>query len=123
MNATDAAEFCALWLPAWTGADPARLVGFYSPDAVYSDPARPEGVRGRRDLERYFGRLLPRFPAWVWTHDRSLALDDGFVNFWTCDPRNGAAPFQGVCIVQFSEGLISRNDVFFDPARLRAPKS
>lgn len=123
MNAREAADFCAEWLPAWTGADAPRLAAFYSPDVFYADPARPEGVRGRQDLERYFERLLARFPEWVWTHDRSLPLHDGFVNFWSCDLKRGEAPFQGVCIVQFKDGLIARNEVFFDPTPLRAGHS
>ena len=119
MNAEEAARFCAGWLPAWTGGDAARLAAFYSDDVFYADPARPDGVEGRAALERYLERLLGRFPGWVWTHDRSLPLPDGFVNFWTCDPGTGAAPFRGVCLVHIRAGLIFRNEVFFDPAPLR----
>lgn len=118
MNSAEAARFCADWLPAWTGGDADRLARFYSEDAFYSDPARPDGVEGRPALQRYFERLLGRFPDWVWTHDRSLPLEDGFVNFWTCDPGNGSPAFRGVCLVHIRGGQIFRNEVFFDPAPL-----
>ena len=123
MNAREAADFCAEWLPAWTGSEAARLAAFYHPDVFYADPARPDGIWGRPDLERYFDRLLARFPDWVWTHDRSLALEDGFVNFWSCDLKRGEPPFRGVCIVQFKNALIVRNEVFFDPTPLRTENS
>lgn len=118
MNADQARAFCDRWLPAWTGGDPQRLIQFYSDDVFYSDPARPGGVVGRAALANYFSRLLSRYPEWVWRHDRGLELKDGFVNFWTCQPAPHDPPFNGVCIVLVKEGLISRNEVFFDPAPL-----
>lgn len=119
MNEDEAARFCAVWLPAWTGGDAARLAAFYAEDAFYADPARPDGLRGRPALEAYFARLLGRFPRWVWSHERSLPLADGFVNFWACDLRTGAPPFRGVCLVHVRDGLIARNEVYFDPTPLR----
>lgn len=119
MNAHEARRFCDLWLPAWTGGDAARLCAFYTDDAFYADPARPDGVEGQAALFAYFDRLLRRFPAWVWSHERSLALEDGFVNLWACDAGDGGETFRGVCIVRLREERIFRNEVFFDPAPLR----
>lgn len=115
-----AAEFCARWLPAWTGNDPARLVAFYTDDAFYADPARPAGIEGHDALLAYFTKLLARFPDWAWTHRHSLPVPDGFLNFWsaTVDGREETR-FEGVCVVQLRNGLIYRNEVFFDPAALR----
>ena len=33
-----ARQFCAAWLPAWTGNDAERLASFYAEDAFYLDP-------------------------------------------------------------------------------------
>ena len=54
MNPDDARAFAEKWLPAWSGNRPELLVSFYSLDAVYSDPAIPEGVRGHDALLAYF---------------------------------------------------------------------
>ncbi|MFN3352766.1 MAG: nuclear transport factor 2 family protein, partial [Brevundimonas sp.] len=114
-----AAAFCDRWLPAWTGGDAARLAEFYTDDAVYADPARPDGVVGRAALLLYFDRLLARFPDWVWTHDRSPPIPHGFVNFWTCRLADPERAFSGVCLVQLRNGRIFRNEVFFDPSALK----
>lgn len=116
-----AAAFCAEWLPAWTGGDARRLAAFYTDDAVYADPARPLGVAGKEALTTYFERLLGRFPDWVWTHNRSLPVPDGFLNFWTCSMTGPERSVSGVCVVQLRDGLIYRNEVFFDPAVLTNP--
>lgn len=111
-----AAEFCSDWLPAWTGNDPDRLIAFYSEDAFYSDPAVPDGIVGAEPLRAYFARLLAAFPDWRWTHRRSLAVPDGFLNYWNAR-LTGAADspeWQGVCVVRLRGRRIFRNEVFFD---------
>lgn len=119
-DAQAAAAFCGRWLPAWTGNDPGRLVGFYTDDAFYADPARPAGLQGREALLGYFSRLLARYPDWVWTHRRSLPVPDGFLNFWSATlDGSEQTRFDGVCVVRLRDGLIFRNEVFFDPAALR----
>ena len=74
MSETEAKAFADRWLPAWTGNDPEGLVTFYSNDAVYSDPAVPNGVRGHDEILGYFHRLLARYPDWVWTNTRVRPL-------------------------------------------------
>jgi hypothetical protein len=44
MNSEDARAFAEKWLSAWSGNRPELLASFYSPDAIYSDPAVPQGV-------------------------------------------------------------------------------
>ena len=119
-DAEAAAGFCSRWLPAWTGNEPERLLGFYTEDAFYADPARPGGLQGRAALREYFTRLLARYPDWVWTHRRSLPVPDGFLNFWSATlDGSDATRFDGVCVVRLRDGLIFRNEVFFDPSALK----
>ena len=123
MDAHAATEFCARWLPAWTGNDPDGLAAFYTDDVFYSDPAFPAGLQGKAALLGYFRKLLARYPDWVWTHRRSLPLPDGFVNFWHArfpSAGEGGIGVDGVCIVQLRDGLIHRNEVFFDRTPLAA---
>ncbi|MFG2194347.1 nuclear transport factor 2 family protein [Streptomyces sp. NPDC048639] len=118
----DARAFTSRWLPAWTGNDPERLTAFYADDAVYSDPAVPQGVRGRDEILAYFRRLLARYPDWVWTNTDVRPLRGGFLNYWHAEiPAGGTVvACDGVCTVTLRDGLITRNEVFFDRAPLLA---
>jgi hypothetical protein len=118
----EARRFADRWLPAWTGNDPARLVSFYCDDAFYADPAVPGGIHGRAALLGYFTKLLGRFPQWVWTQARATPLERGFLNHWKAEIPIGdrRVVATGVCTVQLREGLIERNEVFFDRTELLA---
>ena len=120
MNADDAKAFAERWLPAWSGNRPELLASFYSPDAVYSDPAIPDGVRGHDAVLEYFTKLLARNPDWVWVHRGSIPMQDGFLNLWRASIPVGerTVEAQGVCSVQLRDGLIYANHVFFDRSEL-----
>jgi hypothetical protein len=122
MDAEEARAFAEKWLPAWSGNHPERLAAFYAHDAVYSDPAIPDGVRGRSAILAYFERLLARNPAWVWTHRGSIPMPDGFLNLWHASIPVGARTLEadGACSVQLRDGLIYANHVFFDRSELLA---
>jgi hypothetical protein len=118
---TEAARrFAERWLPAWTGNRPEHLVSFYTDDVFYSDPAVPQGVRGRAALLAYFTKLLARNPAWVWTHRGSIPLADGFLNLWHASIPAGGRTLEldGACTVQLRDGRIYSNQVFFDRSEL-----
>jgi len=120
LSPADAKEFAESWLPAWTGNDPERLAAFYTEDAFYSDPAVPGGVRGKEALLAYFRALLGRFPDWEWTNARVTPMEGGFLNHWHVTVPVGSTVIQsdGVCTVQLRDGLIERNEVFFDRSEL-----
>ncbi len=122
LNADEARAFAARWLPAWSGNRPELLASFYSDDAVYSDPAIPDGVRGRPAVQAYFAKLLARNPDWVWTHRGSMPMQDGFLNLWHASiPAGGrVVEVDGACTVQLRGGLIYANHVFFDRSDLLA---
>jgi hypothetical protein len=128
MDASEARGFAEKWLPAWTGNRPEHLASFYTDDAFYCDPAIPEGVRGRAALVAYFARLLAANPRWVWRHEGSIPIRDGFLNRWhaTIPVGAGVVEATGVCTVQLRAGLIYANEVFFDRSELlralRAPR-
>lgn len=119
-SADVARAFADQWLPAWTGNRPELLASFYAPDAVYSDPAVPDGVRGSDAVRAYFIRLLARNPDWVWTHTGSIPMRDGFLNQWHASIPVGARTVEvdGVCTVQMRDGLIYANHVYFDRSEL-----
>lgn len=122
LTEAEASEFAARWLPAWTGNDPELLASFYTEDTFYSDPAVPDGIQGRDALTGYFTKLLGRYPDWVWTNVGAVPIEDGFLNRWHArvPAEDGEVEFEGVCTVQLRDGLIRRNEVYFDRTPLLA---
>lgn len=122
LSEAEATEFAARWLPAWTGNDPERLASFYADDCFYSDPAVPEGLEGKEALLRYFSALLASFPDWKWTQTGATPIPEGFLNRWHASIPVGSLTVEcdGVCTVELSDGLIARNQVFFDRSELLA---
>jgi hypothetical protein len=120
LDAQEARAFAERWLPAWTGNQPERLADFYADDAFYRDPAIPGGVRGRSALLAYFRRLLSLNPSWVWRHQGSIPMRDGFLNRWhaTIPVGNRTIEAVGVCTVQLRAERIYANEVFFDRSEL-----
>ncbi len=116
MTSDEAREFAARWLPAWSGNDPLMLASFYTDDLFYSDPTLPNGVTGKKDFVRYLLKLLANNPNWVWTQESAVPLQDGFLNKWRLDAPVGdqVITCRGVCTVQMTDGLIYRNEVYFD---------
>ena len=120
LDAAEAKAFAERWLPAWSGNRPELLVSFYSDDVFYSDPAIPEGVRGREALLAYFRKLLAHNPRWVWTQRAAIPLEGGFLNLWHASIPAGERTLEidGVCTVELRDGLIRSNQVFFDRSSL-----
>jgi hypothetical protein len=98
------------------------MAGFQTSTEAYSDPAIPNGLRGRQALLAYFTKLLGRNPDWVWVHRGSVPMEDGFLNLWRASipARRRPVEVDGVCAVQLREGLIYANHVFFDRSELLA---
>jgi SnoaL-like protein len=119
---TEAREFAERWLPAWTGNEPGRLASFYAEECFYADPAVRSGLVGRDAIESYFTVLLARYPDWVWTQTAATPMEGGFLNHWHAEIPigDGALALDGVCTVHLRDGLIERNEVFFDRSILLA---
>jgi predicted enzyme related to lactoylglutathione lyase len=123
LSASEAAQFAARWLPAWTGNNPELLASFYSDEAFYLDPGVPNGIRGKAALLSYFGKLLGYNPNWVWTQIEGIPMERGFLNKWHAAIPVGQKTLQvtGVCLVQLDPaGKITRNEVYFDRSELLA---
>jgi hypothetical protein len=121
MTRAEAKEFASRWLPAWTGNRPNELIAYYSEDAFYSDPGIPDGIKGKEALLGYFQKLRAQNPNWVWTQIEGIPMEDGFLNKWHAKIPVGPKIVEcvGVCFVQFdSNGLIKRNEVYFDRTEL-----
>jgi len=122
MNREEALRLCERWLPLWTGNRPEALAAIYAEDVFYRDPARPEGVRGKAALLAYFRKLLAANPNWVWTADDVFPVEGGFVARWKADIPVGKTVIHetGMDLIYVKDGLVTRNEVYFDRAALLA---
>jgi hypothetical protein len=121
MNQADLADFISTWLATWTGNQPEKLVDFYTADAYYQDPARPQGLRGRTELLAYFRKLLAVNPAWIWEPVEIMPTAAGCCLKWQATIPLGSKTVTGcgLDIVEIVEHKISRNEVYFDPSLMR----
>jgi hypothetical protein len=122
MKRSDALLLCDRWLPLWTGNQPERLIEVYGGNVFYRDPAKPEGIRGKSNLLRYFRKLLAVYPDWVWEAKDVFPLEGGFALAWKATiPVTGTVIVEhGMDLVLIEEDKIVRNEVYFDRSALLA---
>jgi hypothetical protein len=115
-TAIDYQKFCNAWLGSWNGNQPEKLLGFYTIDASYIDPANPSGINGQAALKLYFEKLLGKNPAWQWTAEEIIPTEKGFTLKWKAfiPVKEKSLTIYGLDIVELSENKISRNEVYFD---------
>lgn len=116
MNTADALEFCSEWLPAWSGNQPNELIKFYDEDIFYVDPLKKDGIHGRDQLLTYFKKLLTANPEWRWEPIEVMSIEKGFILKWKATIPLGPEELieQGLDIVEVTNGLITRNEIYFD---------
>lgn len=111
------------WLAAWTsegdGTRADLLLSFYTDDCYYSDPYARNGISGKEDLGKYFARLLSKNPYWRWEALEIIPTAKGCVLKWRAViPVKGKSLIEtGLDIIEIKEGLIARNEVYFDTQR------
>jgi hypothetical protein len=114
----DYPQFCAAWLDSWSGNRPDTLLGFYTEDAFYLDPANPAGLEGHAQMKKYFEKLLSRNPDWQWAAEEIFPTEKGFTLKWKAliPVKEQSFSISGLDIVEMSANKISRNEVYFDRA-------
>ena len=121
MTQEEAREFTSRWLPAWTGNKPDELAAFYADDALFLDPGRPQGIKGKDQLISYFRNVLSHNPTWVWTQIEPIPIEEGFLNKLSARIPVGEKIVEcvGLCFLQFDgAGKIKRNEIYFDRTEL-----
>ncbi len=120
MNEKEIINFCRPWLDAWSGNQPDTLIDFYSEDALYLDPAKPGGLKGRERILAYFKKLLAVNPNWKWEAVEVYPTEQGFVAKWKTTIPVGKKVIieHGMDIVEIENGKIKRNEVYFNLANL-----
>lgn len=112
-------SFIESWLAAWSGSAE-KLVNYYHPNAVYSDPSLAEPLNGIDKLSGYFSALLRKFEGWKWElielFDQSSIIT---IKWKATFLINGEKVITyGMDIVELSGGKIIRNEVYFDRTKL-----
>ncbi len=122
MNKEELTAFCTEWLAAWTGNDPDTLVSYYDENALYSDPAHRDGLKGIKEIRKYFAKLLDVYRDWKWSPVEVFPISSGAIVKWTCEIPVGTEVIHeiGLDIVEIANKKITRNEVFFDRTRLVA---
>ncbi|HEY9843252.1 MAG TPA: GNAT family N-acetyltransferase [Candidatus Obscuribacterales bacterium] len=108
-------SFFENWLKAWSKGDAEQLLGYYHPQGYYQDPACPQGLQGHAQMHAYFTRLLKAYPGWTWSIDTLFPGEAGWTLRWNATwAEPWRKPLQGMDWIELRDGLISRNEVWFD---------
>ncbi len=115
----DGESFIHNWLAAWSSNKPELLRSFYSQNAIYRDPFHRVGISGDQLLP-YFSKLLARNPNWVWKAVELFPIENGYCLKWEATIPTATVTLKelGMDIVEVEDGLITRNEVYFDPSRM-----
>lgn len=115
-------EFCTNWLAAWTGNNPDALLKYYHEEALYIDPANRNGLKGQKEISRYFERLLAVYQDWTWKPIEVFPIETGAILKWECTIPVGQETIHevGLDIVEIEGEKITRNEVYFDRTKLLA---
>jgi len=122
MNKKELIAFCKDWLSTWTGNNPEALLEYYDKDALYIDPANREGLKGHKEIGRYFERLLDVYRDWTWKPIEVFPIEKGAIVKWECTIPVGPETIHevGLDIVEIANNKITRNEVYFDRTSLVA---
>ena len=125
MNMAELELLCDGFLGAWTEQNVEKVAAFYTDDVVYRDPNTRGDVRGGDALRRYLRRL---FSEWrmTWTRRELHPTDTGAAAalLWHATFSKAAGEqvveADGMDLLEFRDGRVSRNEVYFDRTVLAA---
>jgi len=126
MDHARAVEVAEKLLDAWNSQDVETVVNCYTEDVRYLDPNTRGYVEGRNALRSYLAKL---FGAWEmhWSLREAFPLqgEDGAAVLWRANLRRAGeeadVEVEGMDLALVAEGdRLSRNEVYFDRARLAA---
>lgn len=120
MNKQELMDFCKDWLAAWTGNQPEKLLEYYSDGALYVDPEHRNGLRGKKEIGKYFKKLLEVYHDWEWIPLEVFPIESGAIVKWKATIHVGKETLTevGLDIVELDGRTITRNEVYFDRTRM-----
>lgn len=120
MDKKELLQFSERWLSTWTGNNPEALLKYYHDDALYIDPANKQGLKGHKEIGKYFEKLLDVYHDWIWKPIEVFPIETGAIVKWECTIPIGQETIHeiGLDIVEIEGTKITRNEVYFDRTRL-----
>jgi ketosteroid isomerase-like protein len=119
MNNDKMSQLAELILDAWNSQDVERVVACYTVDMIYLDPNLQDAVRGSQDFRRYLSKL---FATWQmnWKLKEAFLFEggNGCTVMWHATIQKPGSDkmvdFDGMDLVKVRNGLVERNEVYFD---------
>ena len=110
-------------LAAWNSQDVEKVVACYTEDTRYRDPNTRGHVVGREGMRRYLRKLFAGWEmTWACREAFPLAGGQGMAFLWRATfKRPGGAQVveaDGMDLAVLRDGLLARNEVYFDRAVL-----
>ncbi len=115
-------SFINNWLAAWTSQDIGRLLSFYSDTVEYLDPNTRGELKGHDAFRRYVGKLFSAWPKMAWRAKDIFehTAVGGCTVTWRAEitKQDGQIlSLDGMDLVFIADGIITRNEVYFDRSR------
>lgn len=112
----------AAWLESWSTGQAEAVLGFYAPACRYRDPATVEAIHGHDALRAHLAKVFTYWPEQRWEEVRRWDHADGagLTLLWRAEitsPRSGrSVEFEGLDVLRFSDGKLTEQLIYFDPA-------
>jgi ketosteroid isomerase-like protein len=123
MTSQDHDRIAEAFIHAWNTQDVATVLACYTPDVLYRDPNTRGFVTGRQALGRYLTKLFSRWNMhWDLREVHTFAGVDGQEGsavLWTAElapvgRSHEIVTVDGMDLALLRDGLLSRNEVYFD---------
>jgi ketosteroid isomerase-like protein len=116
-------ELSENFLEAWNKQDVEKVASCYTEDVIYSDPNTRGSVNGGDSMRRYLAKLFATWKMhWELREVYPFCDTEGCALLWhaTIAKAGGekAVEIDGMDLVLLENGLIKRNDVYFDRGAL-----
>ena len=114
-------EHMTRMLDAWNRADARATASYYAEEVEYRDPSVPDGIHGRRDLEKYLGLIFKLWPEQHWEvtelfpHKKPGAYSCSYTFRIAND--NTEITGHGIDRLEFTGGKVSLNHVYLNAGK------
>ncbi len=116
-------QFVEKFLGAWNSSEVDKVAACYSEDLIYKDPNTNGAVTDQKSFKRYLTKLLGNWDM-TWSSKEAFEFTEGggWAFLWRAEIKkpgaNTGVTIDGMDLVVIKDGLISRNEVYFDRSAL-----
>ncbi len=116
MNKKEMEKRVSKYMDSWNSKDPAKVLKFFAAKSNFVDPANPNGISNKKDLEKYIVPLMKKNSEWNWEIQELIPSKNGCIVKSKAVIPCGKKKAEVACvdILEFKGQKIVRNEVFFD---------